>query len=233
MGVSRISVLLIEDDQDDVVLLKEALEEAAPGRFLVREAQSLSAALSVLDQKTDSGGTDSGGEPFAVILLDLNLPDASGEETVSTMCERQPELPIVVLTGIDDEAKAVSAVKLGAQDYLVKGEATGTLLTRSIAYAIERKAHEREQRGLIHDLTDALSKVKTLRGLLPICSNCKGIRDDKGYWTQLEQYLLEHSDADFTHSICPKCSEKLFAQAREIAAESVRRGTRTSGAGGA
>jgi hypothetical protein len=59
-------------------------------------------------------------------------------------------------------------------------------------------------------LQDALSKVKTLRGLLPICASCKKIRDDKGYWTQVDVYVRDHSDADFTHSICPECAARLY-----------------------
>ena len=76
----------------------------------------------------------------------------------------------------------------------------------------DRKKMELENESLIRELKDAISKVKTLGGLLPICSNCKKIRDDKGYWNKLEGYLREHSDASFTHSICPQCKEKLYPQ---------------------
>lgn len=74
----------------------------------------------------------------------------------------------------------------------------------------ERKLAEEEREKLIVDLTDALSKVKTLSGLLPICASCKKIRDDKGYWKQIESYLHEHSDAEFSHGICPECAVKLY-----------------------
>ena len=60
------------------------------------------------------------------------------------------------------------------------------------------------------ELQHALDNVKVLRGMLPICSSCKKIRDDQGYWTQLETYIHLHSDADFTHGLCPGCAEKLF-----------------------
>ncbi len=74
----------------------------------------------------------------------------------------------------------------------------------------ERRQSEQDKERLIGELEEALSKVKILRGLLPICTVCKKIRDDRGYWKQLEAYLLEHSDAEFTHSLCPECVEKVY-----------------------
>ncbi len=64
---------------------------------------------------------------------------------------------------------------------------------------------------LISDLTQALERVKTLAGLLPICASCKNIRDDDGYWQKVESYICQHTDVKFTHSICPECSQKYFA----------------------
>jgi PAS domain S-box-containing protein len=72
----------------------------------------------------------------------------------------------------------------------------------------ERKKAEEEREKLIHELQDALGKIKTLSGLLPICSWCKKIRDDEGYWNQIETYIGDHSEAEFTHSICPECMKK-------------------------
>lgn len=72
------------------------------------------------------------------------------------------------------------------------------------------KKNEKEKEALISELREALAEVKTLSGLLPICSSCKKIRDDSGYWTQIELYIRDHSEADFTHSICPDCARKLY-----------------------
>ncbi len=74
----------------------------------------------------------------------------------------------------------------------------------------QRKLFEKERDELIRNLQDALSQVKTLSGLLPICASCKKIRNDKGYWEQIETYIRDHSEAEFSHSICPECSEKLY-----------------------
>ena len=74
----------------------------------------------------------------------------------------------------------------------------------------ERKQAEEEREKLIKDIQEALEDVKTLSGLLPICAKCKKIRDDKGYWNNLEGYIQAHSDAEFSHGICPECSDTLY-----------------------
>jgi len=84
------------------------------------------------------------------------------------------------------------------------------ILFKASQATITEKSIEEERERLIFDLQRALAKVKTLSGLLPICSACKKIRDDKGYWNQMEAYIRDHSDADFTHSICPECAKKLY-----------------------
>ncbi len=73
-----------------------------------------------------------------------------------------------------------------------------------------RKAAQAQREQLIVQLKEALARVQTLRGLIPICASCKKIRDDKGYWNQVETYVAEHSDAEFTHSICPACARRLY-----------------------
>jgi len=74
----------------------------------------------------------------------------------------------------------------------------------------ERKQIEKEREKLIDELQSALKKIKTLKGIVPICSNCKKIRDDAGYWNILESYIQKHSNASFSHGICPECSDKLY-----------------------
>jgi len=76
----------------------------------------------------------------------------------------------------------------------------------------ERKQAEEEREKLILELREALSKIKTLSGMLPICSSCKKIRDDKGYWNQIESYIMHHSEAEFSHSICPECAKILYPE---------------------
>ena len=74
----------------------------------------------------------------------------------------------------------------------------------------ERKRIEKEQKKLISELKIAMGEVKKLSGFLPICSSCKKIRDDEGYWNQIESYIRDHSEAEFSHSICPECAKKVY-----------------------
>jgi hypothetical protein len=77
-----------------------------------------------------------------------------------------------------------------------------------VSLRLRRSKQERE--GLVRELQEALANVKALKGLLPICANCKNIRDDKGYWNKIEIYIRERSEAQFTHGICPECARKLY-----------------------
>jgi hypothetical protein len=81
-------------------------------------------------------------------------------------------------------------------------------VTASLALLHHRETRDRER--LIQQLQEALAQVKTLRGLLPICASCKKVRDDRGYWSQIETYIGNHSEAEFTHGICPECAKKLY-----------------------
>ncbi|MBN1662522.1 MAG: PAS domain S-box protein [Deltaproteobacteria bacterium] len=89
---------------------------------------------------------------------------------------------------------------------------SGVLVGRMASFVdiSKRKEIEADREKLIKKLQDALDKIKVLRGIIPICASCKKIRDDKGYWNQIERYIKEHSDADFSHSICPDCAKKLY-----------------------
>lgn len=91
---------------------------------------------------------------------------------------------------------------------------TGEIIgASSIARDItERREEEAERLKLIEDLTDALAQAKTLRSLLPMCASCKKIRDDHGYWQQLEVYFQQHEHIDFSHGLCPECAERLYPE---------------------
>lgn len=80
----------------------------------------------------------------------------------------------------------------------------------------ERKQSEAEREKIIGELQQAMDNIKTLSGLIPICASCKKIRDDKGYWNKLEKYIIEHSDATFTHGICPECMKIYYGDLKKI-----------------
>ncbi len=198
MNVEPIRVLLVEDDSEDAVLFQAMLLREAKNEFRLARVSRISEALQRLqDQEYD------------IILSDLGLPDSQGSPTYWSLKRAAPNLPVVVLSGLEDEEFAVKAVKDGAQDYLVKSQVSGPLLVRSLRYAVERKRIERERDGLIRELEQAMARVRQLQGILPICSYCKSIRDDKNSWQQLEAYVKFHSEAVFSHGICPGCWENV------------------------
>ena len=93
----------------------------------------------------------------------------------------------------------------------LRTEGVAEPIVRGMAHDItERKQIEDERERLIKDLQKALAEIKQLSGLLPICSGCKKIRDDKGYWNQIEAYISDHSEATFSHGLCPECLKKLY-----------------------
>ena len=198
-----IKVLLVEDDPLQARLVRRFLRSPSPQSFEVEHAESLAAAV----QKLITWSAE-------VVLLDLTLPDSSGANTFLRIQTQFPALPIVVLTGLNDEELGVQLVQAGAQDYLMKDMASGLLLSRTLRYAIERKRAFLERERLVRDLQEAVAELKTLSGLLPICSNCKKVRDDKGYWTQIEAYIQQRSAARFSPGICPDCMEKLYPDYR-------------------
>jgi len=102
-------------------------------------------------------------------------------------------------------------VELSISPIPQQGQPVFTAYLRDIT---ERKQAEREREMLISELQDALAKVKTLSGLLPICAWCKKVRDDHGYWSQIEVYIEQHSDAAFTHGVCPDCVRRMYPEIR-------------------
>jgi len=169
-----ISVLIIEDNPGDARLIKEMLKEATQFDINLIEYSTLSNGLEELIKNE-----------IEVILLDLNLPDCSGLNTISIIHEKVKNIPIIILTGRDDELLAIQSLKLGMQDYLVKGKIDPTLLERSILYAIERQKVKQElelskkeiqeeyQRTnfykdiFVHDMSNIL------QGILSVAQLCK------------------------------------------------------------
>jgi serine phosphatase RsbU (regulator of sigma subunit) len=149
----RIRVLLIEDDDGDALLVDELLLDAgAPF--------TLSRARSMADARLALPGA-------GCVLLDLELPDSRGLQSVRMLQEIRPDLAVVVLTGIADEHLGEQAVAAGAQDYLVKGQVDGFLLHRVVRYAMERRRAEETQRQLTEARLHAAENARLERGLLP------------------------------------------------------------------
>ncbi len=190
----KITVLIIEDNLDDFYLLKEVLESSEEVEAEILHEDRLENALSVAKHNA-----------IDVAIIDLSLPDSFGLDTYVSFHEKYPLIPTIIMTGFKDHHTAFEAVQKGAQDYLFKGEPSATAIIRTIRYAIERQR-------LMTELKTALDHIKQLQGMLPICSECKNIRDDKGYWNRIESYISEHSEVVFSHGICPDCAQKLYPE---------------------
>ncbi len=154
-------ILLLEDNPGDAGLIRAALRDSADGKFQLVHVERLDAALQCLKQSA-----------FDLLLLDLLLPDAGGLESLIRVKETAPSLPIVIMTGIDDEAVAIEAMRSGAQDYLIKGQAESGMLRRALRYAIERKRIEaqiqqlRERDAILREINVALTSTLDLNSVL-------------------------------------------------------------------
>jgi anti-anti-sigma regulatory factor/DNA-binding NarL/FixJ family response regulator len=149
MSTDHIRVLLVEDGRKDARLIQTMLGAVTSVAFEVEYVDRLSGALKSLDQ----GDID-------VVLLDLSLPDSQGLDTFTKIQAKAPNVPAVVMTGLDDELVATKAVKKGAQDYLIKGQVDQGLLARSLMYAIERQQAQEELRRSEEKLRQTVEKLR-------------------------------------------------------------------------
>ena len=160
-------------------------------------------------------------------MLDLVHPD-DRERTARRITERRmvkresDDLEIRFIVGGNDpivfESEPIFLISAQGLYSTERPNARTFIGTQGIARDItERKRAEKEREKLVNELQNALAQVKTLSGLIPICASCKNIRDDKGYWNQIENYLRDHSEAQFSHSICPECARKLYGDFLEEA----------------
>ena len=146
-----------------------------------------------------------------LVILDWLMPGIDGVEVCRRVRALETDQPphIIILTTRDDRAHIIEGLNSGADDYVSKPFDAGELRAR---IDVGRRMVELRARLAEHvrELRQALSEVQTLRGIIPICANCKSVRDDAGYWTRVETYVSEHSEARFTHGICPECMKKLY-----------------------
>lgn len=195
MNIRPIKILLVEDNPGDARLVKEMLLGELRFKHELTHTATLQHAREYL----------SGSVPD-VVLLDLTLPDGQNKNSAISLIESFNTVPVVILTGLDDDSVGMESIQRGAQDYLIKGQTDGKLMVRVIHYSIERKLAEIEKERLISELQEMFKQVKTLRGLLPMCTRCKKILDDSGEWVVLEEFIQENSNTDISHGICPDCA---------------------------
>jgi len=162
MDDKPIKVLLIEDNPGDARLIRECLSDGGKIKFDMEYVDQLSSGLDRLTK----------GE-IEIILLDLSLPDSEGVDTFAEVYSNTAAVPVIILTGTDDETLAINLLQKGAQDYLVKGQFDSNLLVRSIRYAIERKQKEdeikrhAEQLEVLYEIGKKITSIISKEELLP------------------------------------------------------------------
>jgi PleD family two-component response regulator len=155
-------------------------------------------------------------DPPDLVLLDIMMPRLDGYATCQALKDdpRTRDIPVIFISTLDQELDKVRAFSAGGVDYISKPFQVQEVYARVRTHlAIRRLQRELEQR--VAELEAALAQVRTLSGLLPICSRCKAIRDDQGYWQKVETYLMAHSEAQFSHGICPQCARDLYPELYE------------------
>ena len=145
-------------------------------------------------------------EPPSMAILDWMMPEIDGIEVCKRVrqLEKLKTIYIIILTAKGNKEDIVEGLKNGADDYIIKPFNREELKAR-VTVGARVVTLQEDLANRITELENALSKVKVLQGLIPICSYCKKIRDDKNYWQQVEAYIGRHSEAKFSHSVCPEC----------------------------
>ena len=205
------AILIVDDSPDQHLLLRSILTKAGHDEIIVADSARAAFTALRLDSAHVSINVD-------LILMDVLMPDIDGV----TACRRIKQqvhlrdIPIIMVTAQNDLNNLRDAFSAGAMDYINKPVNGVELLARvSSALTLKnemdcRKKRETELRRSNEELQRALREVKVLRGLIPICASCKKIRNDGGFWQQFEEYIGEHSEAEFSHGLCQPCLKKLY-----------------------
>jgi sigma-B regulation protein RsbU (phosphoserine phosphatase) len=207
-------ILVADDETMSRTLLAETLTDWG---YQVETASDGDAAWAALSRP----------DPPEVAILDWMMPGPSGPELCQRVRARPagPPVHLVLLSFRDAPTDVVAGLRAGANDYLTKPFRDDELAAR-LNVAAQMVAVQRSLAERVHELEQALAQIKQLHGLLPICAWCKKIRDDQNYWQQLEDYLRQHTGAQFSHSICPDCFQRQLQDVRQAA-----KGTRRQGEG--
>lgn len=189
-SVSRPGVMIVDDQPENITILVELLKED----YRLIPLTSGKAALKRLDKV-----------PLPdLVLLDIVMPSMDGYD-VCKQIKNNPataDIPVIFITAVSEAMDQANAFKLGAVDYITKPFNPLTVKARV-------NTHVKLSRTL-NELKNALKEIQTLNGLIPICASCKKIRDDQGYWEEVETYISKRSKASFSHGICPDCRLVLY-----------------------
>ena len=195
---SKIKIMIVEDEIITARDEKQTLEKLG---------YSVSAIVGSGEEAVKKAEED---RPD-LVLMDIELSGKMDGIEAAGILHSRFDIPSIFVTAYADDKILERAKITEPFGYLIKPFENKELLS-NIVMALYKHRAEMERKKLIQELQDSLAKVKLLSGLIPICANCKKIRDDKGYWNQIESYIKEHSEAVFSHGICPECLKKLYPE---------------------
>ena len=193
---SKIKIMIVEDEIIAAESEKRSLEEL--GYSVTSTVASGEKAI----KKAEEDKPD-------LVLMDIELKGKMDGIEAAGIISSRFHIPTIFVTAYADDKILERAKITEPFGYIIKPFEKRELHS-NIEMALYKNKAEEERKKLIKELQDSLAKVKQLTGLLPICANCKDIRNDKGYYEQIEKYISGHSDAEFSHGICPKCAKKLY-----------------------
>jgi phosphoserine phosphatase RsbU/P len=200
-------ILIAEDDSTSRAMLSAILLKNG---YEVIETINGAEALSALQQP----------DAPRLAIIDRLMPEMDGLELICRIRAQQTTYApyLLMLTSMGAKGDIITGLDAGANDYLTKPFDPGELRARIEVgrRLVETQGALIESQAMlaakVQELELALEQIKTLRGIVPICANCKKIRNDSGYWQQVEIYVRDHTEAEFTHGICPECIQKLYPE---------------------
>jgi YesN/AraC family two-component response regulator len=202
-----LAILYVEDDASTREEVREILRDRARE---VHVAQNGAEGLELFRRHAPD-----------LVVTDIRMPVMDGLQMARAIRAQGSDVPVIVTTAYSDASFLLDAIDIGIDQYVMK-----PIAMRKLTAAIEKcatiienaeavKRHHEERERLIGELQAALARVKLLSGLLPICSSCKKIRDNKGSWKQMEVFISDHSETEFTHGYCPECAAKELNKLKE------------------
>ena len=205
-------ILIVDDAENMLLLLSDYL--AGFGYNQITTAESSEQAIEHLTADPEVPAS----ETVDLILMDIVMPGLDGIETCRQIKDGLGcgDVPVIMVTGLDGMEHVRQAFAAGAIDYVTKPFKRLELEVRVASALRLKQAMDVQKRTntLLEEknlaLKEAMDNVKVLQGLIPICASCKKIRDTSGSWSQLEAYISDHSEANFSHGICPDCQQELY-----------------------
>lgn len=199
MNTRTTTILVIDDDAAVRQSFRGYLEDLD---YRIYTADDGRAGIELFEQ-----------EAIDLVLVDLRMPAMDGLEVLAYLSEKSPDTPLIVVTGAGLVGDAIAALHQGAWDYLLKPIENISVLAHAIENGLE-KARVRRQR-FEQELQQALVGIRTISGIIAMCSFCKKIRDVDGSWADVDYYIAKYTNADVSHSVCPECIPRHYPEYSE------------------